>query len=165
MAISLYSYYRILVGKRRQRTVMDFSNMSSCMMLFMGVGVVAISVVLDLTLYHVTPSGNRELSNCHNIMSAVFSLLTIVVCMSHLRETENERKADVAAQMLYSEQRRYEQERQIHDAINLKCHDIRHQIAALGDAGYQEELKKKSVSWSTSTMRRRTRRMPRWMWR
>ena len=75
-------------------------------------------------------------------MSAVFSLLTIVVCMSHLRETENERKADVAAQMLYSEQRRYEQERQIHDAINLKCHDIRHQIAALGDAGYQEELKK-----------------------
>lgn len=142
MAIALYSYYRILVGKRRQRTVMDFSNMSSCMMLFMGVGVVAISVVLDLTLYHVTPAGNRELSNCHNIMSAVFSLLTIVVCMSHLRETENERKADVAAQMLYSEQRRYEQERQIHDAINLKCHDIRHQIAALGDAGYQEELKK-----------------------
>ena len=62
--------------------------------------------------------------------------------MSHLRETENERKADVAAQMLYSEQQRYEQERQIHDAINLKCHDIRHQIAALGDAGYQEELKK-----------------------
>lgn len=108
MAIALYSYYRILVGKRRQRTIMDFSNMS----------------------------------NCHNIMSAVFSLLTIVVCMSHLRETENERKADVAAQMLYSEQRRYEQERQIHDAINLKCHDIRHQIAALGDAGYQEELKK-----------------------
>ena len=142
MAIALYSYYRILVGKRRQRTVMDFSNMSSCMMLFMGVGVVAISVVLDLTLYRVTPSGNRELINCHNIMSAVFSLLTIVVCMSHLRETENERKADVAAQMLYSEQRRYEQERQIHDAINLKCHDIRHQIAALGDAGYQEELKK-----------------------
>lgn len=142
MAIALYSYYRILVGKRRQRTVMDFSNMSSCMMLFMGVGVVAISVVLDLTLYRVTPSGNRELSNCHNIMSAVFSLLTIVVCMSHLRETENERKADVAAQMLYSEQQRYEQERQIHDAINLKCHDIRHQIAALGDAGYQEELKK-----------------------
>lgn len=131
MAIALYSYYRILVGKRRQRTIMDFSNMGSCVMLFMGVGVVAISVVLDLTLYRVTPSGNRELSNCHNIMSAVFSLLTIVVCMSHLRETENERKADVAAQMLYSEQRRYEQERQIHDAINLKCHDIRHQIAAL----------------------------------
>ena len=37
MAIALYSYYRILVGKRRQRTVMDFSNMSSCMVLFMGV--------------------------------------------------------------------------------------------------------------------------------
>lgn len=142
MAIALYIYYRILVGKRRQRTIMDFSNMSSCMMLFMGVGVVAISVVLDLTLHRVTPSGNRELVNCHNIMSAVFSLLTIVVCMSHLRETENERKADVAAKMLYSEQQRYEQERQIHDAINLKCHDIRHQIAALGDAGYQEELKK-----------------------
>lgn len=27
MAIALYIYYRILVGKRRQRTIMDFSNM------------------------------------------------------------------------------------------------------------------------------------------
>ena len=64
MAIALYIYYRILVGKHRQRTVMDFSNMSSCMMLFMGVGVLAITVVLDLTLYRVTPSGNTTLSNC-----------------------------------------------------------------------------------------------------
>ena len=46
------------------------------------------------------------------------------------------------AELLKKEQRRYEQDRQIHEAINVKCHDIRHQIAALGDQAYRGELKK-----------------------
>lgn len=142
MVISLYVYYRILIGNARQRTMFDFSNMNSRMMLFMGVGVVAVSVVLDMRLHEYTSADNVGLVTCHNIMSAVFSFLTIVVCMSHLRETDSERRAQVSSQLLYSEQRRYEQDKQIHEAINIKCHDIRHQIAALGEEGYKGELEK-----------------------
>ena len=142
LAFSLYVYHRVLVGKARQRTMFDFSNLNSRMMLFMGVGVVAVSVVLDLVIRSYSPPGNIGLDNCHSIMSAIFSLLTVVVCMSHLRETDNERKAQVSSQLLYSEKRRYEQDRQIHEAINGKCHDIRHQIAALGEEGYRGELEK-----------------------
>lgn len=142
MAAALYVYYRVLIGNAREREMFDFSNMSSRMMLFMGVSVVAVNVVLDIKLHQYTMIGGVSLANCHNIMSAMFSFLTIVVCMSHLRETYSERRAQISAQLLYSEQRRYEQDKQIHDAINIKCHDIRHQIAALGEEGYREELKK-----------------------
>ena len=71
----------------------------------------------------------------------VTPLLTVIVSMSHLRETDSEHRAAVSAELLKKEQRRYEQDRQIHEAINVKCHDIRHQIAALGDQAYRGELK------------------------
>lgn len=142
LAAALGIYYHVLVGNARQRTMFDFSNMNSRVMLFLGVGVVAISVVLDMILRGEVPDTNLVMKNCLNIMSAVFSFLTIVVCMSHLRETDSERRAQVSSQLLYSEQRRYEQDKQIHEAINIKCHDIRHQIAALGEEGYKGELEK-----------------------
>lgn len=141
LAFSLGVYYRLLVGDARQRSMFDFTNLNSRMMLFLGAGVVAITVVMDLIMRGEARNASMTMKNCLNIMSAVFSFLAVVVCMSHLRETESERRAQVSAQLLYSEQRRYEQEKQIHDAINIKCHDIRHQIAALGEAGYRNELK------------------------
>lgn len=140
--ICLGIYYHVLIGGARQRTMFDFSTMNSRVMLFLGVSVVAISVVLDIILRGETPPGNLVMQNGLNIMSAVFSFLTIVVCMSHLRETDSERRMKISAQMLYSEQQRYEQDKQVHDAINIKCHDIRHQIAALGEDAYGGELRK-----------------------
>ncbi len=142
MTVSLAVYYHVLIGNARQRTMFDFANMNSRVMLFMGAGVVAVSIFLDMEVRHYSPAGNIGLENCHSIMSAIFSFLTIVVCMSHLRETDSERRAEVSDHLLYSERKRYEQEKQIHDAINIKCHDIRHQIAAMGEEGYRDELRK-----------------------
>ena len=82
------------------------------------------------------------LMNCFNLISATFSFLTIVICMSHLRVSDSERRAVISEHLLYSERQRYAQEKQIHDAINIKCHDIRHQIAALGEKGYRDELQR-----------------------
>ncbi len=141
MAASLWVYYRVLVSGRRGRTVLDFSNINTSLTLFLGMAVVAVTVVLDLKLRSYADAGDVGLQTCLNITSALFSFLIVVVCMSHLRESESERRAEIASQLLYSERRRYEQEKQIHDAINIKCHDIRHQIAALGEEGRRDELK------------------------
>ncbi len=142
MAGVLWIYYRVLVRNPRGRARLDFSDLNTSVMLFMGVGVLAVSVALDLVVRRYSENGGMGLSICHDIMSALFSFLAVVVCMSHLRESESERRAAIASQLLYSERRRYEREKQIHDAINIKCHDIRHQIAALGEAGHRAELQK-----------------------
>ena len=133
LALCFAIYYRVCIADAHNRAMLDFSNLNSRMMIFMAVGVVLVSVVLDMVLRACTPSDNMMLRNCLNVMSAIFSLVTIILSMSHLRETDSQRRAQIAAQLLRSEQHRYEQEKQVHDAINIKCHDIRQQIHTLRD--------------------------------
>lgn len=142
MAVSFYVYYRMCIADRNNRVMFDFSNLNSRMMLLLSSGVLSVSVALDLVLRAQIMPGNAVSEISIDTMSAIFSLLIILLSMSHLRETDSERRAQIAAQMLYSEQQRYEQDKQVHDAINIKCHDIRHQIAALGEEAYGGELRK-----------------------
>ena len=76
-----------------------------------------------------------------NIISILLSLLALVISMCQMRQAESKRKAQVAAQLLHAERSRYAREKETVDAINIRCHDIKHQIAALGDVGRQKELR------------------------
>ena len=76
-----------------------------------------------------------------NIISILLSLLALVISMCQMRQAESKRKAQVAAQLLHAERSRYALEKETVDAINIRCHDIKHQIAALGDVGRQKELR------------------------
>ena len=140
MALSLWIYYCVLIRSRRGRSVLDFSDLNNSAMLFFGVALVVVLVGLDMALRHFSEGGSLGLKICLHLVSALFSFLIVVLCMSHLRESESERRRIIAAQLLRSEQQRYERAKQLHDAISIKCHDIRHQIAALGEEGRRDEL-------------------------
>lgn len=76
-----------------------------------------------------------------NAVSVLLSLLVVVVSMCQMRQTEAKKRAEIAEQLLHAERGRYVLEKETVDAINLRCHDIKHQIAALGDEGRQKELR------------------------
>ncbi len=138
MALSLRIFHRLCIRSKRDRALLDFSTLSSQMMLFLAASVMLISIYIDpVTRFHDDPQAR----NYMNINSSLFSLMIVVVATSHLRETASEHRAYQAEQMLRLSQQRYEQDKQLHDAINIKCHDIRHQIAALGEGARAEELK------------------------
>ena len=109
-------------------------------MLLIAVVVVGVSIVMDLVALKAA-MGNQLMLDCYHAISAMVSFLVIVVSMCHLRESDSQLRAEIAARMLLSQQARFDQDKAIHDAINIKCHDIRHQIAALGEKGYQASLK------------------------
>lgn len=139
LGASFYAYYRCCLSSKSKRQVTNFSNLNSIIMLFLGVGVLAVNIWLDIWLRGYV--GNDPMLLKWVIgTSALFSFLTVVLCTSHLRETDYELRISVVNQLLHAERARYEQEKQVHQAINLKCHDIRHQIAALGQEGYRQEL-------------------------
>lgn len=142
MTLCLWVYYQLCFSSGQKRRVFDFTNINSIYMLFLAAGVLLISIGLDTYMYGSMPVLPINARNALNIMSALFSLLTVVISMSHVRETEAERQASVAVQLLHAERNRYAQEKNIHDSINIKCHDIRHQIAAMGSAGYEKEIRK-----------------------
>ncbi len=76
-----------------------------------------------------------------NMISVLLSLLVMVVSMSQIRQAESKKKAQIATQLLYAERSRYALEKETVEAINIRCHDIKHQIAALGDVGRKQELR------------------------
>lgn len=76
-----------------------------------------------------------------NMISVLLSLLVMVVSMSQIRQAESKKKAQIATQLLYAERSRYALEKETVEAINIRCHDIKHQIAALGGVGRKRELR------------------------
>lgn len=76
-----------------------------------------------------------------NIISVLLCLLALVVSMCQIRQAESKKKAQITTQLLYAERSRYALEKETVKAINIRCHDIKHQIAALGDVGRERELR------------------------
>ena len=76
-----------------------------------------------------------------NVISVLLCLLAMVVSMCQMRRTEAKKRAQIAEQLLHAERSRYALEKETVEAINIRCHDIKHQIAALGDVGRQKELR------------------------
>lgn len=103
LSACLYVYCRTCIVDARSRAMFDFSNLNNRMMLFLASGVLIISVALDMRMRGEAQRLSMMARNCLNVMSAMFSLMAIVVSASHLRETDSERRARVAAQMLHSE--------------------------------------------------------------
>ena len=146
LVISLILLHRFIKQYRKKQSVFDFSNVDDRILLFIAAGVLTVCVVLDLVLKGELAEAGPAVNTCICIVMIMFSFLTILVSICHLRETDTEKRAEEAMQMLRNEQRRFEYDKQIHDAINIKCHDIRHQIAAIRststDDAYRAELKK-----------------------
>lgn len=88
--------------------------------------------------------GNARLLFYVNCISVLLSVLALLISMCQLREADSIKRNEITVQLLYNERKRYALEKEAVDAINIKCHDIRHQLTALGqtDAVYQRELQK-----------------------
>lgn len=141
LILALYLYGRIAVWNKKYRRFNHIDRLDSKIPVLIAAAVITINIVMDLRLYSTSDFLNDEMMNYTRVTSAVTSFLVLLVSMCHLRESDSRVRAEIADQLLHSEQARFEQDKAIHDAINIKCHDIRHQIAALGEKGYRKELK------------------------
>lgn len=144
--LALYLLYRFIWQYKKKKTVFDFSNTDSRMMLCISTCAMVVCIWLDLVLKSETNGIETDLHAWICVTMMLFSLLIVILSFCHVQETDAQKHSEEIAQLLRAEQRRYEYDKQIHDAINIKCHDIRHQIAAIRaqatDDAYRAELKK-----------------------
>ena len=111
-------------------------------MLVTAAAVVGVVIVLEpLIRVELGLGTGAPVMICINIISVLLSLLALVVSMCQMRQAESTKRAQIAEQLLHAERSRYALEKETVDAINIRCHDIKHQIAALGDLGRQKELR------------------------
>lgn len=138
--------HRFIRQYQKKKAVFDFSNTDSRMMLCISTGAMVVCVWLDLVLKSATKGMDANLQAWICVTMVLFSLMIVLLSFCHVQETDAQKRSEEVEQLLRAEQRRFEYDKQIHEAINIKCHDIRHQIAAIRaqatDDGYRAELKK-----------------------
>lgn len=101
--------------------------------IFVLVSVIAVNIVLDVTLRSIQATGSigmepfLVLRGCQLLICA----LTLVLDYEILYSNRMRAAAATARQMMDDERRQYELSQETIEAINLRCHDIRHQVRQL----------------------------------
>ena len=111
------------------------------LMVALSVCVVCMDIVINTYAMGETSRLNaRNLTLCIYAFSIVCSFMALLVSLCQTRAEQADRESEVTRQLLYSERSQYLREKAAVDAINIKCHDLKHQIAALDGRVDPQEL-------------------------
>ncbi len=115
-------FSRLQVGK----IVVDHKSL-----VLVSVIMVVSAVVLDLIFLYALHTGGEILRLCMRISSILISFLTILLQFSMVAGKRKELELETIKGILAEERQQYYFEKSMIDLLNIKCHDIKHQIAAL----------------------------------
>lgn len=102
------------------------------LMVVLAVCVVCMDIVINTyAMGEASRLNAPNLTLCIYAFSIVCSFMALLVSLCQTRAEQAGRESEVTRQLLYSERGQYLREKAAADAINIKCHDLKHQIAAL----------------------------------
>lgn len=134
IALGLIVMYFLVKPLRADRLVVD--NKSQLLAL---IAVIASTMVLDLTMFRAMGEGGELLLICFTIYSSMISALIFLLQLGLISHKKKELELDTVKSVLKSRQEQYFFEKSLIDTINIKSHDLKHQIALL-DGSAQKEL-------------------------
>lgn len=103
--------------------------------------VIGTDVVLStLGIHFVAQSNSTEPMIIINLFSVLCSFLVLIISMCTIRMKAVEKEKVIVEQLLRSERSQYHRDNAVIDAINIKCHDLKHQIAMIESKLDQQEL-------------------------
>ncbi|MDR1093523.1 MAG: ATP-binding protein [Clostridiales bacterium] len=83
----------------------------------------------------------KEILLYHYIYTTVYAALAFLIELGLLSKSNGEREREIIGRILREECERYAREKENIDLINVKCHDLKHQIELYGDRIDKAELK------------------------
>ena len=141
MVGSFVAFCSVAVWHGKFQRYNAFEQLDRRVVVSVAATVVGLYIIMDVMARPIQGRSSAEATAMMNLLLAICSLLTVIVATCFCREAETDRRAEIAMHMLAEERERYQREKSAQDAINIRCHDIRHQIAALGQEGYRSSLK------------------------
>lgn len=103
-------------------------------LLMVSLVIIASAMVLDLVMFRAMHEGGNLLRYCIYISSILISSLVFVLQFSMVSRKKKELELDAIKAMLDEERSQYYFEKSMIEMVNIKCHDLKHQIAALDQA-------------------------------
>lgn len=91
-----------------------------------------IMIILNcFVLYYVLPKALIAIKYVLNLFALLSSFMVILILIGNIKQRKLESDISALNQIRYQEEKQYEFNKQSIDLINIKCHDLRHQIRNL----------------------------------
>ena len=119
----------------------DSENEQDKIMVLLAFFVAVADIGICLTMGEVYfETGNKNLMVCEHLSTIIISILALIVGVSRVRESSERQEKNMVKQMLALEKQNYQREKAVAEVINIKCHDLKHQISNLESRIDAEEL-------------------------
>lgn len=133
LAVCLAAAHCLIRRAHIDRIVVDNKRL-----LLAVLAVAATSIVLDLKFFRAMNEGGDLLQLCFTAYSVMTSALIFLQMLGLISSKRTELERDTIRAILESEQEQYYFEKSLIDTINIKCHDLKLQIALLEGPAQQE---------------------------
>ena len=128
-ALVYWALYQLFARRMKKGEDMDIQRPSLLVLVALTV---LVEIVLNaVVIYHKYENMDLVYYLAASLANVVFSLSVLVLLFSLLFQKSLEAELEVVYQMWRQEQKQYEISKQTIDLINVKCHDMKHQIRAI----------------------------------
>ena len=128
ICIALYC----LIFERRRNRSSDIFRKVDAIQVFVSVAVVCTDIVFSFSFIdRAVNTGALDMLPFGCIASILYSVLTLVISQCHLMMNQEAYDLHIVRKMLEDERVRYTRNQATVDALNIKAHDLKHQLLAL----------------------------------
>lgn len=128
----------LLSGLLLKRLKIDRIVVDNKYLLLASMLVVGSTTVLDLLFFRAINTPGYALRYCIWTSSILISLLTVALQFSMVTSKRREIELDTIKTLLEEERRQYFFEKSMIEMVNIKCHDLKHQLAAMDKEGQKK---------------------------
>lgn len=147
LLLSFWLFGKFLDNTSTAESYMEENTAGKRMTLLASVLILGVTVILQIMCYRDFADIEPAVSYTPHFIplyirmtSAIISYLVLMLTLSDVRKSDAQKKTEITLNLLEKGKSEYEQEKAVMDALNIKCHDLRHQIAFLGEKGYRNEM-------------------------
>ena len=133
--VSIITMCMVLSGLLMNRLKIDRIVVDNKYLLLASMLVVGSTTVLDLLFFWAMRAPGYALRYCIWTSSILISLLTVALQFSMVTSKRREIELDTIKILLEEERRQYFFEKSMIEMVNIKCHDLKHQLAAMDKEG------------------------------
>lgn len=145
IVISAAVYTALYFAFTRKRSKGEMIMVDNRMLLIVSGMVLAVTVVISFFGgAYANMSGSKQLVAIICLFSIIACLMSLFMGFFMCSAKKSQIELSIVKQMLYESQKQYEESKESIDVINVKCHDLKHQIFALKGKVDQDELLKVS---------------------
>ncbi len=137
--LGLLIFYMLLLYIFVKKLPIDRIVVSNRGVLVATLVIIASTSVLDLTFFRAMREGGLLLRVCIYISTIMMSALILALQFNMASSRKKDIELDTIKDLLEQERSQYYFEKTMIDMVNIKCHDLKHQIAAL-DQSAQKKL-------------------------